>query len=224
MGRACPFFMYIHSKAEIGKRELDATDIPPPRIGPRFVIVAIGSSAGGLHALSEVLSRLPREFPSSVVVVQHMHRERKSTLASLLRRVTPLTVKEAEHGDALAPGTVYIAPPDQHLLVGPGKLQLAHTQLIRFLRPSIDLMFESAAGTYGSRCIGVVLSGSLRDGAEGLRTIKEAGGTTIVENPVEAEFKSMPQAALDTGCVDLIFPLPEIGPSLVALCAEEARK
>src|SRR6185312_9899081 len=135
-------------KAEIGKRELDAADIPPPRIGERFDIVVVGSSAGGLHALSEVLSRLPREFPCSVVVVQHMHKDRKSLLTSLLQRVTPLAVKEAEHGDRLEAATVYIAPPDQHLLVGPGKLQLAHTQLIRFLRPSIDLMFESAAGTY----------------------------------------------------------------------------
>jgi two-component system chemotaxis response regulator CheB len=117
----------------------------------------------------------------------------------------------------------YVAPPDEHLLVGPGKVQLVHSRLVHFSRPSIDLLFESVAGTYGSRCIGVVLTGSGRDGSGGIRAIKEAGGTTIVQDPGHSEFRIMPDAAVATGCVDLILPVVEIGQTLVQLC-EGAKK
>src|SRR6185503_4465111 len=168
----------------------------------RFDVVAIGTSAGGLNALSQVLRSLPRNFPSSIVVVQHLSPTHKSWMANLLGRSTRLPVKQAEHNEIMLPGTVYTAPPDEHLLVGPGKIQLAHSQLVHFSRPSIDLRFESVAGTYGSRAIGVVLSGSGRDGATGIRAMKEAGSITIVQDPEAAEFRPMPQAAVDTGCVD----------------------
>jgi two-component system chemotaxis response regulator CheB len=114
---------------------------------------------------------------------------------------------------------VYTAPPDEHLLVGPGKIQLAHSQLVHFSRPSIDLLFESVAGTYGSRSIGVVLSGSGKDGAAGVRTVKEAGGITIAQTPETAEFRHMPEAAIETGCIDFILPLTEIGEKLAGLCS-----
>lgn len=165
-----------------------------------------------------MLKPLPADFPCAIVIVQHLARQHKSHLTEVFGRVTALRVKDAEHDEVLLPGVVYMARPDEHLLLGPGKLQLAHTQLVHFLRPSIDLMFESVAGTYGSRSIGVVLSGTLHDGAKGLRTIKLAGGTTIAEDPDQAEFRSMPQAAVDTGCVDLILPLDEIAPTLVQMC------
>ncbi|HLY92731.1 MAG TPA: chemotaxis protein CheB [Candidatus Angelobacter sp.] len=195
----------------------------PPEKGPpyssrNFDVVAMGASAGGLKALSQVLRALPDNFPSSIVVVQHLAPRHKSWIADLLGRSSCLKVKQAEHGEILLPGTVYTAPPDEHLLVGPGKLQLAHTQLVRFSRPSIDLLFESVAGMYGSRSIGVLLSGSGMDGAEGIRTIKEAGGTTIAQNPQTAEFKPMPEAAIATGCVDWILGLDEIGRKLTELC------
>jgi two-component system, chemotaxis family, protein-glutamate methylesterase/glutaminase len=192
--------------------------------GRRFDVVAIGTSAGGLNALSHVLRTLPRDFPSSIVVVQHLSPTHKSWMPDLLGRSTKLRVKQAEHNEIMLPGTVYIAPPDEHLLVGPGKLQLAHTRLVHFSRPSIDLLFESVAGTYGSRAIGVVLSGSGSDGAAGIRAIKEAGGTTVAQKPDEAEFPPMPLAAVGTGCVDFVVPLETIGATLMDQCAGKSEK
>ena len=107
--------------------------------------------------------------------------------------------------------------------MGPGKIQLAHTQLVHFSRPSIDLLFESVAGTYGSRSIGVALSGSGKDGAEGIRTIKEAGGVTMAQLPETAEFRPMPEAAIETGCVDFVLRLEEIGQKLTELCCRLTR-
>src|ERR1041385_211439 len=181
--------------------------------------VALESSAGGLNALSQVLGALPANFASSIVVVQHLAPGHKSWIAKLLGRSTRLRVKQAEHGEILLPGVVYTAPPDEHLLVGPGKIQLAHSQLVHFSRPSIDLLFESVAGTYGSRSIGVVLSGSGKDGAAGVRTIKEAGGITIAQTPETAEFRHMPESAIETGCIDFILSLAEIAEKLTALCS-----
>lgn len=185
----------------------------------RYDVVAMGASAGGLNALSQVLKVLSKNFPSSVLVVQHVAPGHKSWMASLLGRSTQLKVKQAEHGEIILPGTVYIAPPDEHLLVGPGKLQLAHSQLVHFSRPSIDLLFESVAGTYGSRSVGIVLSGSGKDGSAGIRTIKEAGGVTIAQMPDKAEFRHMPEAAIDTGCIDFILPLEKIGDKLTEMCS-----
>jgi two-component system chemotaxis response regulator CheB len=202
-------------------REKSARKSPresPPCIARNFDVVAMGASAGGLNALIRVLRELPRSFPSSIVVVQHLAPRHKSWLADLLGRSIKLKVKQAEHGEILLPGTVYTGPPDEHLLVGPGKIQLAHTQLVRFSRPSIDLLFKSVAETYGSRSIGVVLSGSGRDGAEGLRTIREAGGITLAQSPETAEFHSMPEAAIETGCADFILPLEKMGEKLTQLC------
>ena len=188
-----------------------------------FDVVAMGASAGGLGALTQVLRALPRDFPSSIVVVQHLAPGHKSWIANLLGRSTPLKVRQAEHGEILLPSTVYTAPPDEHLLVGPGKIQLAHTQLVHFSRPSIDLLFESVAGTYGSRSIAVVLSGSGKDGSGGVRTVKEAGGVTISQLPETAEFKPMPEAAIETGCVDFVLRLEEIGQKLTDLCCRLTR-
>jgi two-component system chemotaxis response regulator CheB len=187
-------------------------------------VVAIGTSAGGLNALSQVLRSLPRSFPSSIVVVQHLSPTHKSWMADLLGRSTRLFVKQAEHNEIMLPGPVYVAPPDEHLLVGPGKIQLAHSQLVHFSRPSIDLLFESVAGTYGSRAIAVVLSGSGRDGATGIRAIKEAGGATIAQKPDEAEFPPMPAAAIETGCIDFVVPLEKIGQKLMEQCAGKSER
>jgi two-component system, chemotaxis family, protein-glutamate methylesterase/glutaminase len=204
-------------------RRKKSVDNAPPYARRRFDVVAIGTSAGGLNALSKVLRALPETFPSSIVVVQHLSPVHKSFMPDLLRRATRLQVKQAEHDEIMLPGTVYIAPPDQHLLVGPGKLQLAHSQLVHFSRPSIDLLFESVAGTYGSRGMGVVLSGSGSDGAAGIRAIKEAGGTTIAQDPDEAEFPPMPSAAVQTGCIDLVLPLEKIGQTLLEQCAGKVK-
>jgi len=183
----------------------------------RYDLIAIGASAGGLLALTEVLRPLPEGFPG-VVVGQHLDPSHKSHLASLLARKAGKQVKQAQHGEPILPGFVYIAPPDEHLLVGPGKIQLAHSQLVHFSRPSIDLLFESVAGMYGSRSIGVILSGSNSDGATGIRAIKEAGGATIAQDPASAEFRTMPQAAIATSCVDFVVSIADLAGVLKDLC------
>ena len=190
----------------------------PRYAGRRFDVVAIGSSAGGLQALTKVLAPLTADFPASILIVQHLDPHHKSMMSDLLSHKTRLRVKQAEHGEVLLPGVAYIAPPDGHLLAGPGKVQLAHSQLVHYSRPSIDLLFESVAGTYGSRSIAVVLSGSNRDGSAGIRAVKEAGGTTIAQEPGSAEFEVMPSAAIRTGTIDLVLDLQDIGPTLVELC------
>ena len=189
-----------------------------PHSGARFDVVAIGASAGGFSALTEVLRQFKADLPASVLVVQHLDRKHKSVIAELLSRKTEIPVKLAEHGERMLPGIVYIAPPDEHLLAGPGKLQLAHSQLVNFLRPSIDLLFESVAGTYGSHSIGVVLSGTGKDGSAGIRAIKDAGGVTLAQDPNSSEFSAMPHAAVATGCVDLVLPLEQLGLKLMNLC------
>jgi len=200
----------------VPRRKLSAT-LPLETSGNnwRYDLIAVGASAGGLLALTEVLRPLPTNFPG-IVVVQHLDPSHKSHLASLLTRKTGKQVEQAQHGDPILPGLVYIAPPDEHLLVGPGKIQLAHSQLVHFSRPSIDLL--SVAGMYGSRSIGVILSGSNRDGAVGIRAIKEAGGTTMAQDPSTSEFKTMPQAAIATGCVDFVVSIAGIATVLKSLC------
>ncbi len=185
-----------------------------------YDVIAVGTSAGGLNALIELLRPIVAEFPP-VVVVQHLDPSHKSHLAELLARKTGKYVKEAEHGEPILGARVYVGPPDEHLLVGPGKIQLAQSQLVHLSRPSIDLLFESVAGMYGSRAIGVVLSGSNRDGSTGIKAIREAGGTTVAQEPATADFRIMPQAAIETGCVDFVVPVDELGKLLNRLCNGE---
>lgn len=201
----------------MAKRKSTRISLEVPANNWRYDLIAVGASAGGLLALTEVLRPLPASFPG-IVVVQHLDPTHKSHLASLLVRKTSRQVKQAEHSEPILPGLVYIAPPDEHLLVGPGKIQLAHSQLVHFSRPSIDLLFESVAGMYGSRSIGVILSGSNRDGAVGIRAIKEAGGITMAQDPASADFKTMPQAAIDTGCIDFVVSIAQMGNVLKDLC------
>ena len=183
-------------------------------------LIAIGASAGGLPALGQVLNGIDSEFPAIVVVI-HLDPRHKSQMAILLARKTGKPVKEAAHDEPIVAGTVYIGPPDEHLLVSRGKIQLAHSRLVRFSRPSIDMMFGSVAATYGERAIGVILSGSNRDGADGIAAIKDTGGITVAQDPSTAEYRIMPQAAIDTGCVDLVVPLARIGQTLSALLAKD---
>jgi len=185
---------------------------------PACELIAIGASAGGLPALVKVVDGIDADFPA-VVVVQHLDPRHKSQMAALLSRKTRKMVKEAEDGEPIIPGTVYIGPPDEHLLVAKGKIQLAHSRLIRFSRPSIDLLFGSVAATYADRAIGVILSGSNRDGADGIAAIKRAGGITMAQDPSSAEYRVMPQAAIDTGCVDLVVSLDKMGETISALVA-----
>jgi two-component system, chemotaxis family, protein-glutamate methylesterase/glutaminase len=185
---------------------------------PDFEIVALAASAGGLKALTDVLATLPADFPAAIVVVQHLDRRHRSLMAEILNRRTALQVVEAREGDLLQPGRAYIAPPDRHLLVNADRtLSLSQTELVHFVRPSADLLFESTAASYKERAIAVVLSGSGMDGAMGVRAIKKMGGTVIVQDEKTSEHFGMPDAAQRTGMADFILPLPEIAPALQTL-------
>jgi two-component system, chemotaxis family, protein-glutamate methylesterase/glutaminase len=187
-----------------------------------FDVVAIGASAGGIEALHVVINSLPADFPASVLVVQHLDPRHRSVLAELLGRHSRLPVKQASNGEIFRPGTVYLAAPDAHLLVGDGRLVFSDRPHVHFSRPSIDLLFASVAEAHGDRALGVVLSGTGVDGADGVRAIKARGGRTIVQNPASAAYSGMPHAARATGCADHVLPLEEIGPALVDLAGNIA--
>jgi two-component system, chemotaxis family, protein-glutamate methylesterase/glutaminase len=190
----------------------------PSLLIPRFDLVALATSAGGLAALTELLSHLPAEFPAAIAVVQHLAPHGPCALAAILGRRTPLRVRAAEEGDRLQPGTVYFAPPDRHLRITLGRaLALGQDERVQFSRPAADPLFESAASSFGPRALGVVLTGCGEDGAAGVRAIRSAGGTVIAQDPSGCHRASMPRAAIRTGCVDFVLSLPAIAPALLAL-------
>lgn len=169
-----------------------------------------------------LIHALPAGFPAAVLVVQHLHPQHDSLLPSLLRRRAHLPIRQAKHDDRIDSGAVYVAPPDFHLLVAAGFVELSRSKLVHFSRPSVDLLFESVAGEYGARAIGVILTGSGRDGATGIRAIKRVGGVTVIEDPASAAHPSMPEAARATGCVDHVVPLDRIAEMLVHLVTGSA--
>lgn len=178
-----------------------------------YEFLAVASSAGGITALSRLLGGLPADFPVPVVIVQHLDRRHETVIAEVLTRRSHLPVKLAEAGERVAPGTVYVAPPNHHLLVDAGgMLTLSSSDLVHFVRPSADLLFESVAEAYGGRAIACVLTGSGSDGAKGVGAVHSCGGTVIVEDPETAEFRGMPDAAVATRAVDFVLPLDEIAP------------
>ena len=196
--------------------------IDPRPPNAEFDVVAIGASAGGVQALHVVIPALPAVFPAAVLVVLHLDPRHESLLPSLLRRHAHLPVTAAVHGERIVGGTVYLAPADMHLLVALDRIELSHSRLVHFTRPSVDLLFESGAGAYGPRAIGVILTGSGVDGATGIRAIKRMGGRTIVQEPDTAAHAGMPRAALATGGVDQRLPLDRIAETLVGLVAHSA--
>ncbi len=183
-----------------------------------YDIIALAASAGGLNALSVVLGSLPDHFPASIVIVQHLDPRHRSLMAEILSRRSYLQVLEAIDGGSLDAGKAYVAPPDQHLLVNSDDtMSLTQTELVHFVRPSADLLFESVAASHKDRAIAVVLSGTGSDGVMGVQAIKKMGGTVIAQDKETAEFFGMPEAAIHTGSVDFILPLNEIGPALITL-------
>lgn len=180
---------------------------------PPFQLLAVASSAGGVRALTRLLHGLPDEFAVPVVIVQHLDPRHETVIAQVLERHCRLPVKLAEHEEKAKPGNVYIAPPDRHLFIGSDSvLTLADGELVHFVRPSADLLFESAAGAYGATAIACVLTGTGSDGSMGVRAVKARGGTVIVEDPDSAEFRGMPDAAVEAAAVDFVLPLDEIVP------------
>lgn len=183
-----------------------------------FDIIAVAASAGGLNALSRLLSSLPPDFAAAIAVVQHLDPRHRSLMADILGRRTSLKVKEAEDGEKIRPSIVYMAPPDNHLLVNSnGTLSLSQSELVHFVRPSADLLFESVAASFKDRAIAVVLTGTGSDGTMGVRAIKKMRGTVIAQDEASSEFFGMPGSAIDTKTVDFILPLDEIAPALVTL-------
>jgi len=178
----------------------------------------VGGSAGGVEALLAILPSLPAKLRAPVLVVVHQPRDRRSVLAEILDPRCTVPVREAEDKEPIERGTVYLAPPDYHLLVEQGPtLALSADALVHYSRPSIDVLFESAADVYGERLLGMILSGANEDGAAGLAAIAAAGGTTVVQDPETAQASAMPAAALARTAVDLVLSLDEIGGLLSTL-------
>lgn len=188
----------------------------------KYELLVIGCSMGGMHALQVIFGALPKDFPVPIAVVQHRYRTSNEGLPAFLRRHTPLDVVDTTDKEWIKSGTVYLAPANYHLLVQRekerGELSLSVDEAVAYSRPSIDVLFESAADAYGSGVIGVVLTGANADGARGAKRIKSRGGFVIAQDPATAESPAMPQAAIDTARVDRILPLDRIGPFLVELC------
>jgi two-component system chemotaxis response regulator CheB len=191
---------------------------------PFFDIIAMGASAGGLKALKAIITELPDDLEAPIVVVQHLDPRRRSLMAKILGRHTHLNVKQAESGEELLAGTVYIAPPNQHLLVNADHtLSLTQSELVHFVRPSADLLFESVAASYKDRAVCVVLTGTGNDGTMGVKAVKKIGGTTIAQDEGSSDFFGMPGGAIRTGEVDFILPLCDIPSALVSLLRGEER-
>jgi two-component system, chemotaxis family, protein-glutamate methylesterase/glutaminase len=189
-----------------------------PRHDGRASFVVIGTSAGGENALSQVFRSLPAGFPGAVLVVIHVFPQRDlSWLAAHLTRSGQLSVKLAEDGERIMQGAAYLAPAASHLLVEEDRLRLGQGPVEQHARPSIDVLFRSAAAAFGRRLIGVILSGMLRDGTVGLRHVRDAGGITIVQNPESTEAGEMPRSAMEGLSVDYCLDLAEIGPLLELL-------
>ena len=182
-----------------------------------YSVVAIGTSWGGLAALTKLLGDLPTDFGIPVVVVQHRSKDSERLLVQLLQDVTDLKVGEIEDKDPLTPGTVHVAPANYHVLIEDGYASLTIEEPVRFSRPSIDVMFSSAADTYGAAAIGVVLTGANEDGARGLAHIVKRGGLALVQDPKTAEIPIMPQAAIRVVPSAEVLPLETLGPRLIAL-------
>ena len=189
-----------------------------PSTNAAFDLVAIAASAGGLSALSQVLSGLPIDFPATTVVLQHLDPNHRSLMVDILSRRTVLPVQQAQSDACLQPGVVYIAPPNYHTLVNAeGTFTLSQTARVNFVRPSADRLFESVATSYGKRAIAVILTGTGKDGASGIQAIKRQGGLVLAQDEATAEFFGMPGAAIQTGMVDLVLPLTDIAAKLIAL-------
>jgi two-component system, chemotaxis family, protein-glutamate methylesterase/glutaminase len=183
-----------------------------------FEAVVIGASAGGMQALKTLLSALPASFPLPIAVVQHIEQHSDAYLAEFLDRASAIDVREAEDKQALQTGTAYLAPAGYHLLIEPDRsFSLSIDEKVNYCRPSIDLLFESAADAYGENLVGIVLTGANADGAKGLKAVKKSSGLAVVQNPKTAQSSYMPQAAINIAPVDHILDLEKIAPLLVKL-------
>jgi two-component system chemotaxis response regulator CheB len=188
-----------------------------PSPNGRHDLIVVGASAGGVEALRRLVASLPGSLPAAMLVVLHVPSNAHSVLPSILQRAGRLPVRHASSGEPIEPGVVYVAPPDFHLLVEGSRIDLVRGPSENGHRPAIDPLFRSAAASYGSRVIGVVLSGVLDDGTAGLLAITQAGGLTIVQDPDDALYSAMPRSAIENVPVDVVAPIDEIGDALARL-------
>ncbi len=172
-------------------------------------LVVVGCSLGGYNALQVILGGLPRDYPLPIAIVQHRGVD-SEILGTALQELTPLPVREADDKEPIVPGCVYVAPPDYHLLVEVGRFALSTDPRVLSARPSIDMLFESAADAYRDRVIAVVLTGQSRDGAQGAARVKRRGGVVVVQEPSTAEARILPDSAIATSTPDRILPLEDI--------------
>jgi two-component system chemotaxis response regulator CheB len=202
-----------------GELQTDSTaGDPSSERPPRLVVIA--ASAGGVQALMVVLAGLPASFAVPVVVLLHLAPHHRSLLTQVLGRRSRLPVQEATDGQQLVAGTIYVAPPDHHLLVElGGTLHLTQTAEVHFVRPSADLLFSTAARAFGRQVVAVVLTGTGTDGTAGAHAVRRAGGTVVAQDAATSEYFGMPGSVIQAGDADLVLPLPLIADALVRLCA-----
>ena len=188
---------------------------------PRIDGVVIGTSAGGVEALSRILPAIPATMTAAILIVVHVPRERPSLLSEIFRSKCPMSVEEAIDKTRIKPGHIYFAPPDYHLLVDAGPhVALSVDDVVQYSRPSIDVLFESAADIYGSRLLGVLLTGGNEDGAAGMAYISRCGGTTVVQDPADAIAAMMPASALKLMTPTYVLRLDDIRDLLVSIAAK----
>jgi two-component system chemotaxis response regulator CheB len=187
-----------------------------------YDILVIGASLGGLRALTTLLAQLPIDFSLPIVIAQHRRSDSEDRLAAFLRGHSALPLREAEDKQPIAAGRVYLAPADYHLLVDRGSLALSTDAPVLSARPSIDVLFETAADAYGSRAIGLILTGASDDGARGLAKIQGRGGMALVQDPSTAECAVMPLAAIAATHTEHVLPLETIAPFLIDVCMQKS--
>ena len=176
-----------------------------------YEAIVVGTSAGGFHALSTILENIPPDYPIPIVVVQHRAKDSRDLLEDILQRKCKIKIRQADEKEKIKPGMVYIAPPDYHLLVEADQtFSLSSDPPVHFSRPSIDVLFESAAHAYRKKLIGIILTGSNQDGAEGITSIRRNGALTIAQDPAEAQYSLMTQASIDTDSVTYVWSLSAI--------------
>jgi two-component system, chemotaxis family, protein-glutamate methylesterase/glutaminase len=184
----------------------------------KYQVIVIGGSAGAMSVLVELLPGFPADFPVPIIVAVHLHPRQDNAHIERLASQCALRVKEADEKEPVQAGTIYLAPPNYHLLIENDRtFSLSIDERVNYARPAIDVLFETAAQVYGPQTIGVVLTGANNDGAGGLRLIKERGGLAIVQDPRTAESTYMPQAALEATPVDHLLSVPEIGKLLLKI-------
>jgi two-component system chemotaxis response regulator CheB len=184
----------------------------------RIEAIVIGASAGGVEALGLILPALPAKFKPALLIVLHLPRERPSLLVEIYEKRCALPIREAEDKEPIEPGTVYFAPPDYHMLVERNRqIALSTDEPVHYSRPSVDVLFESAADVFGNRLLGVILTGANEDGASGLHAIHRAGGVTVVQQPDSAKVPLMVVSALQRHPADFVLSLPQIAALLAGL-------